>query len=298
MELRHLRYFVALAEEMNFTRAAEQLGITQPSLSSQMRQLETEMGTPLIRRNTRGIELTDAGKLMLQEARIILNDVERAKTGVARRARGETGQINIGSAGAVYFHPRIPAIIRDFKREHPEVILVPEQSNTALLLARLCAGAIDLALVRPPLVETEGLRSESLVREGTLVVLPADHRLAQAKSVPLSALARERIVLFPRRINPALYDALLASFVAAGFTPQLGQDAPQMASAIPMVAAGFGVTVVPESMRHVRCPGAVLIPIEGPAVAAEICLGYRRSERSAAVKNFIGIARRHAKIGS
>jgi DNA-binding transcriptional LysR family regulator len=121
MELRHLRYFVAVADERNFTRAAQRLGITQPSLSSQIRQLETKLGTPLLRRETRGVELTDAGKLMFEEARIILAEVERVKMGVGRRARGETGKINIGSAGAAYFHPLIPTIIREFKKKYPDV---------------------------------------------------------------------------------------------------------------------------------------------------------------------------------
>ena len=296
MELRHLRYFVAVAEDLNFTRAAKRLDITQPSLSSQIRQLEKEMGMPLLRRETRGVELTDAGKLMLEEARAILRDVERAKIGVARRARGETGKINIGSAGGTYFHPLMPAIIREFKMGYPDVVLAPEESNTSLLLARLRAGAIDVAFVRPPFSDMDGLKFEMLVREPILMVLPEEHPLALSKSAPLSALAQELIILFPRAINPAVYDAILAAFVRAGFTPRLGQEAPQVASAIPMVAVGFGVTLVPESMRHVHPDGVVFVPVEGPALAAEICLAYRKTQRSAAVRNFINVARRQAQI--
>jgi DNA-binding transcriptional LysR family regulator len=292
MELRHLRYFVAVADEQNFTRAARRVGITQPSLSSQIRQLETEIGTPLLRRETRGVELTDAGKLMFEEARLILTEVERAKTGVVRRARGETGKINIGSAGATYFHPLIPAIIREFSKEYPEVVLVPEESNTSLLLARLRAGAIDLAFVRPPFADTNGLRFEPLVKERMLIVLPAAHALARSKSAPLSALAQERIILFTRRLNPPVYDAILAAFVRAGFSPRLTQEAPQVPSAIPMVAAGLGVTLVPESLSRLRLDGVVFVPVEGPALLSEICLAYRRTQRSAAVRNFVTAARR------
>lgn len=298
MELRHLRYFLAVAEELNFTRAAQRLGITQPSLSSQIRQFETEMGTPLLRRGTRGVELTDAGKLMFEEARVILAGVERARTGVARRARGETGKINIGSAGGAYFHPLIPAIIHEFRKKHPDVVLAPEESNTSLLLARLRAGAIDLAFVRPPFSDADGLSFEPLVKEPILMVLPAAHPLARAKSAPLSALAQERIILFTRTINPPVYDAILAAFIRAGFSPHLAQEAPQVASAIPMVAAGLGVTLVPESMSRLHPDGVVFVPVEGPALPAEICLAYRRTHRSAAVKNFVAVARRQAQIAS
>jgi len=298
MELRHLRYFVAVADELNFTRAAQRLGITQPSLSSQIRQLETEMGTPLLRRETRGVELTDAGKLMFEEARIILAEVERAKTGVGRRARGETGKINIGSAGATYFHSLIPTIIHEFKKKYPDVVLALEESNTSLSLARVRAGAIDLAFVRPPLSDTDGLMFEPLVKEPVLMVLPAEHPLSRSKSVPLSALAQERIILFTRAINPAVYDDILAAIARAGFSPRLGQEAPQAASAIPMVAAGLGVTLAPKSMSRLQPDGVVFIPIERPSLSAEICLAYRRTQRSAAIRNFVTVARQQAQIAA
>jgi len=298
MELRHLRYFVAVADELNFTRAAQRLGITQPSLSSQIRQLETEMGTPLLRRETRGVELTDAGKLMFEEARVILAEVERAKTGIGRRARGETGKINIGSAGATYFHPLIPTIIHEFKKKYPDVVLTPEESNTSLSLARVRAGAIDLAFVRPPFSDTDGLGFEPLVKEPVLMVFPAEHPLSRSKSAPLSALAQERIILFTRTINPPLYDDILAAIARAGFSPQLAQEAPQAASAIPMVAAGLGVTLAPKSMSRLQPDGVVFIPIEGASLSAEICLAYRRTQRSAAVRNFVTVARRQAQIAA
>jgi DNA-binding transcriptional LysR family regulator len=298
MELRHLRYFVALADALNFTRAARGLGITQPSLSSQMRQLETEMGTSLFRRETRGVELTDAGKLMFEEARVILTEVERAKTDVVRRARGETGKINIGSAGATYFHPLIPAIIGEFTKEHPDVVLMPEESNTSLLLARLRAGAIDLAFVRPPFLDTDGLSCDALVKERMLIALPAAHPLARSTSASLSALAQERIILFPRTINPPVYDAILAAFARAGVSPRLTQEAPQVTAAIPMVAAGLGVTFVPESMSRLHPDGVVFVAVEGPTVPVDICLAYRRTQRSVAVKNFVIVARRLAQIAA
>jgi DNA-binding transcriptional LysR family regulator len=131
MELRHLRYFVAVAEELNFTRAAKRLGINQPPLSLQIRQLENEMGTPLFVRHIRGVQLTNVGMLMLEDARVILKQVEQAKIGVRRRGRGETGRLNIGSSGETYFHPLVPTIIREHRIHYPNVVLFPQASNTA-----------------------------------------------------------------------------------------------------------------------------------------------------------------------
>src|SRR5580700_7254521 len=176
MELRHLRYFVAVAEELNFTRAAERLGISQPPLSLQIRQLEKELGTPLFHRRSRSVELTDAGRLLLEEARVILKQVETAKSGVRRRARGETGRIVVGSAGATYFHPVIPEIILEYRMRYPDIVLAPQASNTSLLVARLRAGQIDIALIRPPIDDVEGLTIVPLINEDTVAILPNGHR--------------------------------------------------------------------------------------------------------------------------
>jgi DNA-binding transcriptional LysR family regulator len=136
------------------------------------------------------------------------------------------------------------------------------------------------------------------VKERIVMVLPAAHPLAHSKSAPLSALAQESIILFTRTINPPVYDAILAAFVRAGFSPRLGQEAPQVPSAIPMVAAGLGVTLAPESVGRLRSDGVVFVPVEGPAPPAEICLAYRRHPRSAAVRNFVTVARRQAQIAA
>jgi DNA-binding transcriptional LysR family regulator len=291
MELRHLRYFVAVAEELNFTRAAERLGINQPPLSLQIRQLEKELGTQLFRRRTRGVELTDAGKLMLEEARVILNQIETAKSGVRRRARGETGRIIIGSAGATYFHPLIPAIIREYRLKYPDVILAPQASNTALLVARLCAGQIDIAFIWRPTADSDGVSTELLVDEDTVIVLPAGHALSGLASVPLAALAKETFVLFPRALNPCGYDSVIAACERAGFSPTLGQEAPQVVSVMPLVAAGLGVSIVPRSTSRILVDGVSYLPVKGDAPRMEICLAHRRGDRSAAVRNFVAVAR-------
>jgi DNA-binding transcriptional LysR family regulator len=295
MELRHLRYFVAVAEELNFTRAAKRLGINQPPLSFQIRQLEKEMGTPLFYRRTRGVELTNAGKLMLEEARVILRQVERAKIGVRRRARGETGRINIGSAGATYFHPLIPAIIREFRMHFPDVVMFPRAATTSLLVARLRAGQIDVAFIRPPISGGEGLAIEALVDEPLVLAVPTGHPLSRSSSVSFNALAKETFVLFPREFNPSNYDTIIAACQSAGFSPILGQEAPQIVSVIPLVAAGLGVSAVPRSMNHILTNAVVYLPIEGDAPRALIGLAYRRDDRSRAVQNFVAVARRKSR---
>src|SRR6478609_5878712 len=181
MDLRHLRYFVAVAEERHFTRAAERLGIKQPPLSLQIKQLEQELGTPLFRRLTRGVELTEPGRLLLDEARQILEQVERTKANVRNRARGETGRIRVGFAGASYFHPRVPGLIQAYRERYPDVLLLPVQSNTPYLVEALRNGSVDVAFVRPPLGDGEGLTVHPLVQEPMRIVLPSNH--PQALSV-------------------------------------------------------------------------------------------------------------------
>jgi DNA-binding transcriptional LysR family regulator len=292
MELRHLRYFVAVAEELNFTRAAERLRISQPPLSLQIRQLEKELGTQLLRRRTRGVELTDAGKLMLEEARIILKQVDAATTGVQRRARGETGQMIVGSSGGTYFHPVIPAIIREYGLKFPDIVLVPHASNTALLGARLSAGIVDVAIIWGPHPQFEDSTIVPLIEEDSVIVVPSGHALGNAASAPLAALAEERLVLFPRRLNPAGYDAIIAACKGAGFHPKLAQEAPQIISILPLVAAGLGVAIVPRSASRVVVEGLSYLAIDGEAPAAQICLAHRRHESSRAIQNFVAVARR------
>jgi DNA-binding transcriptional LysR family regulator len=295
MELRHLRYFIAVAEELHFTRAAERLGIKQPPLSFQIRQLEQEIGTPLLHRETRGVKLTETGALLLEEARRILDQVERTRARVQSCARGETGHIHLGFAGATYVHRLVPGIIRAYRERYPGVILSPEQSNTARLLAALQSGEVDVAFVRPPIIGGEGLKLDPLIDEPMMIVLPEWHPRARDRSMPLAALASDTLILFPRAIGPGLHDAIIASCQRAGFSPKLGQEASQTVSIIHMVAAGFGVSIVPRSLDQIRAEAAVYLGIEGEAPRATISLAYRRDDRSTVVRNFVRLARRAAR---
>jgi len=292
MELRHLRYFVAVAEELSFTRAAKKLHINQPPLSAQIRQLEHELGTQLFRRLTRGIELTDAGKLLLEQSRIILRDLEDIAIGVRRRGRGETGCILVGSTGAI-FHPLVMRVLYECKTRYPNLTIAPEieVTNTSLLLAWLRNGRVDICLLSTPIDNNDDLAVEPLVDEDCVIALPSGHTLAHSRSAPLESFGKEKFVLFSRAFSPALYESILAACERAGFKPMLEQEVPQIVNVIPVVAANFGVSIVPRSFSEIHFTGVKYIDIAGDAPRSELAFVYRRDERSAAVKNAIKAAR-------
>jgi DNA-binding transcriptional LysR family regulator len=296
MEFRHLRYFVVVAEERHFTRAAERLGIGQPPLSLQIQRLEREMGAQLFRRLSRGVELTEAGVLLLDNARQILALLERTRTDVQRLSRGEIGHLRLGFAGATYFQPLVPAVIREYRSRHPDVVLSQEQSNTPSLVDGLLQGRVDAAFIRPPIESADEVEVELLVTEDMVVVLPHTHPLARSgASVSLSALAAETFILFPRTIGAGLYDAVTTACQRAGFIPRLGQEAPQITSIVPMVGAGFGVSIVPRSTSQIRMDEVVYLPIAGDAPKAPISLAWRRHDPSPVVRHFLAVARKMAR---
>jgi DNA-binding transcriptional LysR family regulator len=294
MELRHLRYFVAVAEELHFTRAAKRLGIRQPPLSAQIQQLEAEMGTALFRRLPRGVQLTPSGKLFLEEARRILEQLAQAKAGAQRGARGERGQMVVGFAGATYFDPTILSVISAYRSRYPEVVLLPQQMISRTLVARLEAGEIDVAFVRFSSSEGSSLQMETLVDEELMIALPAEHPLAQLRAVPLADLAKEPFIQSSRKLNVPVYEAFIAACRRAGFTPILGPEPPDIISVIPLVAAEFGVALVPRALSQIRLKGVAYRPLAGERLSLPIRLGYRTDNESPPVRNFVKLARRAA----
>jgi len=292
MELRHLRYFLAVAEELSFTKAAKRLRIHQPPLSTQIRQLEDELGTQLFRRLTRGIELTDAGKLLLEQSRSILKQVEDASAGVRRRGRGETGRVLVGSSGAL-FHPLIARALNESRLRYPDLTIDSEVEVTAasLLLAWLRTGRIDLCLLSVPIEDSDGLAVEPLIEEDCVIALPRGHPLANSGSAGLARLANEKFVLFSRSFSPALRNSIEAACERAGFSLQISQQVAQIVNVIPLVAAGCGVSVVPRSFSAIGFAGVSYIDIEDDAPRWSIGIVYRRDERSTAIRNVIKAAR-------
>ena len=290
MELRHLRYFVTVAEELSFTRAAKRLGIEQPPLSQQIRQLEQEVGTPLFRRLPRGVALTDAGGAFLGDAREVLERVRLATAHAQRVARGDQGRIRVGMINSAPFHPFVPRLIREFGQRYPEVALSLEENTTPALAESILKGAVDIALVRPLLGEFEELRIETLFDEGMVVALPEGHPLSHQASLPLAALANESFVLFPRPVGSGLYDEIIAACRRARFSPRIGHEIQQVTSIANLVAADLGVSVVPASMRQVLSTGVVYRAIEGDAPRARMSLAWRRDDDSATVRNMVALA--------
>jgi DNA-binding transcriptional LysR family regulator len=292
MELRHLRYFVAVAEELNFTRAARRLGISQPPLSLQIQQLEKELDTPLLHRVARGVELTDAGKLLLEQARIILKQVEDVSVGVRRRARGETGRVIVASSG-YYCHPIILAVLRKCHALYPQLTISHELEAThiPLLVALLNSGRIDVCLFPLPVEDSAGLVLEPLVDEDCVIVVPQEHAIANSAATPLARLAKETFILCTRSFSPGMHDSIIAACSRAGFRPNVGHQVPQALAAIPMVAAGFGVSIVPRSFSEFRFAGVTYVDFEGDVPRSAIALACRRNERSSAIKNVMKAAR-------
>lgn len=287
MELRHLRYFIAVAEEGNFTRAAARLGIGQPPLSQQIRDLEREVGALLFHRLPHGAELTKSGSAFFPEAKASLAAAERAKASALRAERGEIGRLALGFTGSASFNPLVSETIRAFRCQWPGVELDLEEMNTNRLLEKLGRQEIDAAFIRPGRLETiEGMALRHLPSEAMLAALPVDHRLAQNDGpLSLADLASERFVLFPRGVGLALYDEIVSACRHFGFEPQVEQEAPQMSSVVNLVAASLGVSIVTESMAQIRLAGVRYRSFHGVAPIAHLALVTSRSETSPVVAN-------------
>jgi DNA-binding transcriptional LysR family regulator len=302
MELRHLRYFIAVAEEGHITRAAERLGIQQPPLSMQIRALERELDVQLFRRKPRGVELTDAGTAFLERARVILAEVDRAFASTRRTARGEQGRVVVGFTSSAPFHPFVPRVIRAFREMSPLVSLALEESGSSELVQGLHNEDIDAAFIRSPVADVVGLVVMPLLEEEMVVALPVGHPLAAASgddsstAMPLAALANETFTLYKRPGGPGLYDTIITACRSAGFGPKVGQEAPRIISTLNLVAAGLGVSIVPASLRRLQMDGVIYRRLSGsPSLKAPLLLACRPGENSAAVQRFIDLVRSTAE---
>lgn len=296
MELRHLRYFVAVAEEGHVTRAAERLGIQQPPLSQQIQALERELETRLFRRLPRGVELTPAGRAFLDEARAILGRAEQAVAAARRAACGEAGRIGLGFTSSASFQPFVPRVIRAFREAHPLVALAMEESGTLELVKALQARAIDVAFIRSPVPAAANLVVSPILDEPMFVALPSGHTLAgSSEPLPLTELAGETFILYRRPVGPGLHDAIISACDRAGFSPIIGQEAPRMLSTLSLVAAGLGVSLVPASMSRLEADGVAYRALAASTqLTAPLNLAHRRDEASAVVRGFITLIQRSA----
>jgi DNA-binding transcriptional LysR family regulator len=290
MELRHLRYALAIADHLHFTKAAKALGIGQPPLSQQIKALEDELGVRLFHRLTRGVELTEAGRAFMPLAQSAVQAAEQARAAAQRAARGELGGLSIGFTSSASFNPIVPGIIGRFREGFPSLAISLVEQTTTRLLESLAEGTLDIAFLRPVLGETDGLATRRLPDEDLWVALPARHRLAGTGPLDLLDLAGEPFILYPRANGRLLYDTIIAACRNAGFSPRIAQEAPQMASTVNLVAAGVGVALVPESLCQLHAQGVEYARIAGNGPKAQLVVAHKRDgPMPPAVRNFMSV---------
>ena len=289
VELRHLRYFLAVAETLHFTHASKQLHIAQPALSQQIRRLESLLGLDLLIRTTRGVKLTDAGELLVQRARATIARVDDDLVQVLRVGRGDEGTLRIGFSGSVMF-TELPAAIRRFRRNYPNVELQLREMWTSAQVDALNDGSLDLAFLRDG-EDQEGLATETIVRERYVAVLPDAHPLLARKSLRITDLRAEPFVLFARYMGPLAYDRTIDCCKRAGFIPNIVQYSPQFPTLFRLVAAGIGVSLAPACMTRLTVAGAEFREISSNA-RTSIDVAIRPGLTNPIAENFLRIARK------
>ena len=293
MELRTLRYFVTLAEELHFGRAARRLAMTQPPLSLAILKLEEEIGVALFARTRRHVALTHAGSVFLEQARSVLARAGEAVQLAQAAHRGEIGRLAIGYMSASIF-TLLPAVLREFAARHPGVRLDLRELTLPQQIAALRAGDIHAGFVRPPVTDAE-LASESLLEEPLRVALPAGHPLAAASRLRAMRLASEPFVMFQRSPGLVLHDLVLGFCLQQGFAPRVAQEASQTHAVVGLVSAGIGVALVPASAQEIRLRGVEFRPLAETSPRVGTCLAWRRDDASPALRAFADTARRVAR---
>jgi DNA-binding transcriptional LysR family regulator len=285
VELRHLRYFLAVAEELNFSRAAERLHMAQPPLSAAIRQLERELGVDLFTRTTREVMLTDAGRAFLEGARRTLAEADRASEDAKRAGAGELGRLRLAYSWSTRFET-LPALGRAFRASHPGVELMGQEMWNARMLPAFQSGSIDLALSLCPEIAAE-LELAPVRKERLVALLPESHPLAGEEAIPLSSLADEEFVLFPREIAPRLHDAFVAIYRRAGFEPRLRNESFHTGWDLGVLTDIPAVAIAPQTVASGLPEGIAAVALSEPTDSLETCLVWRSDERVPAVAAFV-----------
>ena len=295
MELRHLQYFVAVAEELHFGRAATRLLIVQPSLSQQIQQLEKELGFPLLRRTKRSVELTDAGKVFLTEARKVLAQVQEAKRAAQRAYRGEIGRLVVGYISSSTYD-LLPMMLSAYRERFPHIDVALQELTTQEQLRALEEESIQVGLLRLP-INDPTVYVEVVRREPIVCVLPEGHPLATHDRIAVPLLANEPFVLQSRQRGGGYYTQLMNLCLTSGFSPNVIQEVTEMHTIVSLVAAGMGVSLVPLSIKNIRSQGVAYCELEGVAPVTEMAIAWLRTSHSTLVQNFLEVAR-EITIGS
>jgi DNA-binding transcriptional LysR family regulator len=279
LEIRSLRAFVTVAEELHFGRAAKRLALSQPSLTQQIKQLEANVGNRLFVRSNRSVSLTDHGARLLDEARAIVMRADGLLQVALRSRLGqEVGQLHVGFLAAAMFGPARSFYLR-LLNNFPQIVPILYEMNTTEQIEGLVKGTLDIGILHQPSGDTT-LRLQRLVREDCVIALPGDHPLAKSTKIALKQLRGATFVLPPRHMAPGLYDRIISACIEAGFSPSISHNTRHIATALPLVATGAGVTLVPESMTKIRLEGVEFRAIRGKSPSAEMFAAWNKKNRS------------------
>ena len=296
MELRQLRYFIALAEDLHFGKAAARLGIAQPGLTQQIKALEKEFGTRLFLRTKRSVALTPAGAVVLEEARQVLFHADHACAVALQAGRGELGVLEVGFVGTAIFTGIIAAAIHAFRDQRPQVDIRLNEIGIRQQLRLLDENKLDIGFVRPPVLQPPpGIVVEPISSEKILLAIHEAHPLARRERLHIRDLARELFIV--PSLHPAMgfYSHSEAVWRDAGFQPRVEHRSPQLAIICSLVAAGAGVALMPESLQSLQLPNLRYRALEGVVQRSELAIVYRRNESAPAIHAFIADVKRSAR---
>lgn len=291
MELRHLRYFIAVAEELHFTRAAERLHIGQPPLSQAIQALEADIGAQLFARTKRSVRLTDAGKLFLTDARRILALSEQAGETARRAERGEAGELRIGFTFSTPLTPFFAAVINRYRRAYPHVSLTLHELATLRQLEGLTQRTLDLGFIRPPeRGRADELKLTAMRQDPLVAVLPTANPLSRKKTIEMRDLEGMPFVMYPPAAGTGIYPQIFRLCRDAGFVPNVALEAGEASTIIGLVAAGCGVSLLPKAFERIRMDGVCYRPIADEAATTTLLLAQRKDEVSPLVEAFVALA--------
>ncbi len=284
IENRHLRYFIVLAKTLHMTRAAEQLHLAQPGLTQNIQQLEEELGVLLIRRTGRKLSLTAAGQVFLKQAELSIQQFELAKIAAQRAGRGEMGEVAIGFGSTAGLHV-VPQVVKTFREKYPDVQVSLHELGAEAQLAALRSGDIDVAIAYA--LPNPEFHWKEMTPESLVALLPADHPLAQNESVAFKDFINDTLVLPSANIATVLYNAIIGECADAGFKPKSIQEVYTAQTAIGMVAAGLGISILPGSIRKITREGVVVRSLRNTRLEVRLLLLWKRDDISPVVKNLL-----------
>lgn len=302
MELRQLRYFIAVAEELHFTRAALRMHIGQPPLSHAIQMLEEDIGAQLFERTKRSVRLTAAGQAFLLDARRIVALTESAGEVARKAARGETGELRIGFTFSTPFTTLFSKVISLYREKYPEVNLIFRELSTNRQLEEIQKQKLDLGLIRPPdgaieeTVKLNDMQVTSLRRDPLLAVLPMTHALSKKKKVALKELIDESFIMYPHKAGTGIYPQIMRLCQAQGFAPKVAHEVGEASTIIGLVAAGCGISILPGSFERLQMEGVCYRPLSDSNAMTSLLLVRAKRDSNPLVEAFSGLAMKQAQI--